>query len=665
VVTDSRDISAEKVEAARRRFDDLFQRFTSSPAEPELLPQSLHELSSAVEELCVIAQELREQNDEITATRALLDEERRHYQELFELAPDGYLVTNMFGVIREANNNAAKLLRMRRDFLIGKPIIAYLSNSEHVGFRRLLTRLHREESASNWEMKVRPRDGPVFPVEVTVSRIHVAAGSGPTAPGLRWLLRDISRRKAAEDQVKTQSRRNSILCDINLAITSSLNLKTVLEVLLDRLEMLFTYPVASTVRLILPESNQLQHAISHGLDDADWEAHVPVAAGLRTQEILRSKLPLTALNVQTDPQTRSPDFYIRNGLVSYLGAPLIFEDKIIGILGLYTKTEYEFTKNEIDFFSALAVQAAIAIHNSQLYEQIQSQANALKKAGEELEIRVHERTSELANANEILKREIAERKSIEQKLRESESRLMSFANQLEDHLIANDRLISVGELSASIAHEFNNPLQIILGFTQDLIEEEGFSKARQQDLQIIEDEARRCRGIIKNLLDFARPTSNEPMPIVINIIVQDSLKLVRGYLDKYNVSVRLDVPQDLPAIRGDAQPLKQVLINLFFNAVDAMPDGGTLTVAAATEDAGHLTITVNDTGQGIHPDALPHIFRPFFTTKTKKGTGLGLAVCERIILAHGGTIKVESRLGSGTTFSLRFPLTEGHSDGLP
>jgi signal transduction histidine kinase len=264
----------------------------------------------------------------------------------------------------------------------------------------------------------------------------------------------------------------------------------------------------------------------------------------------------------------------------------------------------------------------------------------------------------------VLKREIAERKLVEERLRESESRLMSFANQLEDHLIANDRLISVGELSASIAHEFNNPLQIILGFTQNLSQEEGFSEAWQQDLQIIEEEARRCRGIIRNLLDFARPTSNEPTPIVVNAIVQDSIKLVRGYLDRYNIAVDVQVPQNLPTIRGDPQPLKQVLINLFFNAVDAMPGGGALTVGASTDDSTHLIVRVSDTGQGIYPDALPHIFQPFFTTKTKKGTGLGLAVCERIIRAHGGTISVESNPGSGTTFFLRFPLMEGKSDGL-
>src|SRR5215471_6817341 len=239
-----RDILPDRVEAARRRFDDLCQRFTKFPTEPDLLPESLQDLGTSVEELCVVAGELRHQNEELVATRSLLEEERRHYQELFELAPDGYLVTDMLGVIREANSNAANLLQMRRDFLIDKPIIVWISSGEHVGFRRLLARLQREEFVSNWETKIQPRNGPSFPVAMTISHTGAVRPDGQSPAGLRWILRDITQRKTAQEEAKAQIRRNSILCDINLAITSSLHLQTVLDVLLDRLEMLFSYPVA-------------------------------------------------------------------------------------------------------------------------------------------------------------------------------------------------------------------------------------------------------------------------------------------------------------------------------------------------------------------------------------------------------------------------------------
>src|SRR5215813_3934132 len=162
------ELSSERVEAAHRRFDELLKQFTKSPRELDLLPQTLQELSNTVEELWVATEQVRQQNDQLVATRTLLEQERHHYQELFEFAPDGYLVTDMLGVIRETNSNAAKLLHMRRDFLIGKPIIVCVPDSEHVGFRRLLARLQREESISNWETKIQLRDGSSFPVAMTI-----------------------------------------------------------------------------------------------------------------------------------------------------------------------------------------------------------------------------------------------------------------------------------------------------------------------------------------------------------------------------------------------------------------------------------------------------------------------------------------------------------------
>ena len=659
----------EQLEITRQRFNHLYQRFRTSPTEQALLPEALEELSDSLEELAASAEELSSQNDELVATRALVAAERQHYQELFDLATDGYLVTNPHGIIRESNPNAAKLLRVRQDFLVGKPIILFMLKQERLSFYQRLFRLRHGETVLNWETEIQPGDQAPFHAELTVSAIRDPA-SHERLLGLRWLIRDVTERRVAKQEGEAQLKRISVLRDINLAITSTLDLQTILEVLLDRLTLFFPYPIAATVRLIIPETGKLEHVICRGIDEVAWQAHAPVFPPPRTQEALRTEVPIVARNVQTDPRSYWPDFYIRNGLVSYLATRLTVKEEILGILCLYTKEEHEFSEEEIQSFTALAVQASMAIYNSRLYEQLKKKTLELEQARDELELRVKERTSELAKANEVLTSEVTERKEVEEKLRESEARLMTFANELEEHLIANDRLISVGELSASIAHEFNNPLQIILGFAQNLIHEESFSHTRQEDLRIIEDEAHRCRDIIRNLLDFARPTGNEPIPVIVDAIVRDSVKLVRGYFDKSNVLADIYIPSDLPRIRGDPQHLKQVLINLFFNAVDAMPTGGTLKVRAAPEATpaggrGQLTVAISDTGTGIGPEALLSIFRPFFTTKKRRGTGLGLSVCDRIMKAWGGSISVESRLGSGTTFYLRFPLIEDkHDDGV-
>ena len=185
--------------------------------------------------------------------------------------------------------------------------------------------------------------------------------------------------------------------------------------------------------------------ICRGIDEVAWQAHAPLFPPPRTQDALSTEVPIVARNVQTDPRSYWPDFYVRNGLVSYLATRLTVKEEILGILCLYTKAEHEFSKEEIQSFAALAVQASMAIYNSRLYEQVKKKTLELEQARDELELRVEERTAALGKANEVLRSEVNGRKQVEEKLRESEGRLMAFANQLEDHLIANDRLISVGK----------------------------------------------------------------------------------------------------------------------------------------------------------------------------------------------------------------------------
>ena len=371
----------DKLEIARRRFDELYRRSLSSPGEQNLVPEALQELSTSIEELTVTAEELQQQNDELAATRGLVEAERRHFQELFESAPDGYLVTDQRGIIQEANSNAAKLLRIRQGFLVGKAIAMYIAKEERASFYENLARLEGGEASLNWETVIQPRDVAAFHAALTVAAVRDPSTTDRQhLVILRWLIRDVTKRWTAERQIETQLTRISVLRDINLAITSTLDLQTVLAVLLDRLTLLFPYPIASTVRLMLPATGKFAHIMSRGLNHRDWQAHAPESPAPRTEELLRSKLPVMARNIQTDPDSRSPEFYIRNGLISYLGVPLVVHGGVLGILGVYTREEHEFRKDEIDSVSSLAVQAGIAIHNSQLFEKLKSQTGELLKA---------------------------------------------------------------------------------------------------------------------------------------------------------------------------------------------------------------------------------------------------------------------------------------------
>jgi PAS domain S-box-containing protein len=182
------------------------------------------------------------------------------------------------------------------------------------------------------------------------------------------------RRKRAEEEVRKNLERIRALHEIDLAITSSLDLDRVLSVLLEKIDVFFPYETASTVRLLEPGTNRLEYTASRNLNEEDWRKDTIVTAGGRGKEIMEGKRPLVVRNLQTDPRTRHRPFYGPNRLVSYLGVPLISQDAVLGILSLYTRQERDFNEDEIDFLATLAGQGAIAIHNAQLLREAQERA---------------------------------------------------------------------------------------------------------------------------------------------------------------------------------------------------------------------------------------------------------------------------------------------------
>ncbi|HEX2385877.1 MAG TPA: ATP-binding protein, partial [Candidatus Binatia bacterium] len=511
-----------------------------------------------------------------------------------------------------------------------------------------------------WELEIelQRREGAPFPAAVTISVIRQDQASGGRPIGLRWIIRDMSGAKRNEEKINSQLRRLTVLNAINAAITSTLDLDSIVDVLFDKLEESFTYPVVITVRLLHRETGELEPLFCRNIDDGEWKASAMITPGPRAYQAIGSGSPLAIADLLNDSRTIRSDFYRRHGIASAMTAPLRLKDEVIGILTVYSKEIHEFTSEEIELLTSVGRQAAIVIQNSRLYEEVRRQSTEVEATHTHLEEKVEERTAELARANDALRGEIAERRKIEERLRDSEAKLRLLTQEQEQQLIASDRLVSVGELAASIAHEFNNPLQIIMGFAQELLDDETQPGPRHDGLKIIEAETVRCRELIRNLMNFARPQSSKPEATDIEPIVANAARLAWHYLVKCKVRLQTEVAPSLPAIKGDANQLQQVLINLLFNAAEAMPQGGEVKIAATLGGDKTIVIAVSDSGVGIPETAMPHIFRPFFTTKQKKGMGLGLSICERIVRSHGGHIDVESAPGLGTTFHLHFPLAE-------
>src|ERR1051325_172092 len=429
----------------------------------------------------------------------------------------------------------------------------------------------------------------------------------------------MSKAKRNEERIQSQVRRLTALSAINKAITSTLDLDTVVEVLFDKIEEYFTYPMAITLRLFHTDSGVLEPLFCRNLEEAAWKAGGMRIPGARGAEAIRTGKPVVIVDLPTDPRAGRSDFYHARGLASAVTVPIIAKDEVLGILTVYCKQKHDFTPEEVDLLDLVGQQAAIAIQNSRLYEEVRRQSAAGQATHTPWEEKVEERTAELARANDALRAEIDERRRVEERLRDSEAKLRALTQEQEQQLIASDRLVSVGELAASIAHEFNNPLQIIMGFAQEMLADEQQPGLRHDGLKIIEAETVRCRELIRNLMNFARPQSAKPEATDVEPIIANASRLAWHYLVKAKVRLQTELAPARAAVKGDANQLQQVLINLLFNAAEAMPNGGQVKISAAVSGDKTVVISVTDTGIGIPETALPHVFRPFFTTKQKKG----------------------------------------------
>ena len=224
------------------------------------------------------------------------------------------------------------------------------------------------------------------------------------------------------------------------------------------------------------------------------------------------------------------------------------------------------------------------------------------------------------------------------------------------------KLASVGELAAGVAHELNNPLGTVSLRLELALAALPPDLPCRADLAVVEGEVERMARLVENLLQFSRPSRDQVSTVDLADELVRTAELVAHQFRRRGVELRFEVAPDLPLLYADRQKLRQVFLNLFTNAGDAMPAGGTLTVAArpgeASAGAPGVVVEVSDTGSGIPPDLLPRVMDPFVTTKAEgKGTGLGLAICRRIVQEHRGTIRIESRPGAGTTVRLVFPVS--------
>ena len=388
------------------------------------------------------------------------------------------------------------------------------------------------------------------------------------------------------------------------AISAVLNVDEVLNTIKGEVRAMLQAEAVS-VLLHAPGSKELVFVATAGPHTAQLQGRrMPDDQGIAGW-VMREWQAIRVNDAQGDPRHyKAIDKTLEATTRNLIAVPMMTRGKIIGVIEAVNR-DRPFTRHEMELVRTLAGSAAIAIENARLYEAEREQ------------------------------RKIAEKS--------------------RDRLMHNQRLAATGELTASLAHEINNPLQAIHNSLQLLLSFPLSPEEQHSYLEMADEEIERLITMVKRILDFSRRPQEDMQVLQTNHVVEKVLNLAKKYLQHKKISVTSSFASGLSPVQGNATTLGQVFLNLIINAVEAMPEGGSLTVETAPTLNGSVRVCIADTGSGIPREVRNHIFKPFFSTKSE-GTGLGLSISQKIVRQHSGEIQVKSKLNEGTTFTVILPM---------
>jgi signal transduction histidine kinase len=404
------------------------------------------------------------------------------------------------------------------------------------------------------------------------------------------------------DQLRLKSRQLTTLVDTAQMIISENNFDEILDQITVQTSRLTKARLCSVFLLSDDGTELIMRACHGGSELYRDKPNLRMEDSLLGSVVTRHK-PVTVVDVGREKGYIQTDIARKERLVSMLAVPLIFAEKAVGALAIYTQQRHRFSNDEIKLLTALADLSAVAIEKG---------------------------------------------------------RLLARVVDMEEKLRASERLSALGLLAAEIAHEIRNPLTVMQMLFHALVESLQLDPTSQRDAALISEKMRQMNRILDQVLSFAR--SSEPIKESIHAqqLFDDVFLLTRHKLQQQGIDVRSSIPENLPLFRADREQIEQVLLNLILNAADAMPKGGVLRLSAAVEwveGESHLVLAVRDNGEGMSPEQVANLFAPFLTYKDS-GTGIGLAIVKKIMENHQSKVEVESKIGQGTKFKLLFPITD-------
>ena len=533
---------------------------------------------------------------------------------IVESFDDAILSKTLEGVITSWNPGAERIFGYKAEEVLGKPM-ARLFPPHKIGEEdQILERLRRGERVSHYETVRLRKDGTPIQVSVSISPIRNAAGA---IVGASKIARDITEQKQAEARLRTQLARLDLLHQITRAVGERQDLQSIFQVAIRTLED--QLPIDFGCVLLHDPADQVLIVSSVGVKSAAlaMELALPEKARLPLDANGLSRSVTGALVYEPDlirVPYPFPQRLAQGGLRSLVMAPLAVESEVFGVLAVARRAPESFSSGECEFLRQLSEHIALAAHQAQLLE-------ALQRAYDDL-------------------------------------------RQTQQAVLQQERLRAFGEMASGVAHDINNTLSPAMIYAQLLLDkEETLSPKSRGYLETIQQSINDVSETIARLREFYR--QREPQltlaPIRLDVLARQVVEMTRARWSdmpqQRGIVVRMetDLAPDLPAIAGAESELREALINLVFNAVDAMPQGGTLTLRTRPADK-CVCLEVVDTGLGMSDETRRRCLEPFYTTKGEAGTGLGLAMVYGIVRRHHADLEIDSAPGKGTAIRMVFPV---------
>jgi two-component system NtrC family sensor kinase len=525
------------------------------------------------------------------------------YRTLISNVQEGVFISTPQGRFLDFNDALMRIVGYEnRDELMAVDISKdlYVNPADRERLKKLL---QEHNSVADFEFEMRRKDGEVRTAMESSNAVRDAAGNVTAYQGF---LLDITERKRAEQEIRRRNRELMVLNSIAQTLSESLDLPDSLHRTLRQLVELFGLDVSS-VYLFESGGEVLRRVAAVGQRSEDARHFPPVKVQAELLHHIKALHP-TFLPVQALPlPVIFREVLRKEGLESAYVVILWSKERAIGVLDVGSRSAREFSPADVNLLIAVGSQVSSAIERTLLYEETRQAYENLRHT--------------------------------------------------QEQLLHSEKMAAVGQLISGVAHELNNPLTAILGYSQLLSASGQMGPQGLEYSDKLYKQAQRTHRIVQNLLSFSRQHKPERVPVQLNQALEDTLALRDYDLRMSNIRVHLDLAEDLPMTAADPHQLQQVFLNLVNNAVDAIlehsTDGDLWVRTGECEDG--LFVEFTDSGPGVKDAS--RVFDPFYTTKpVGKGTGLGLSICYGIVTEHGGTIRVKNVPPCGASFTIELPL---------